>query len=167
MVISSVSEGGANVISEARCRCAVLASRMDGNVGLLGADIPATFGRRYAGPRPLLHQLERDQRFVARLARLWRVVHPCSAPREVARGASAWRVAARVSHELIWMADPLRSCCRDVNARLLRAEQRSRWFILAFAGACVLGSIYGFAQGAWPFGLVEAIWAVVRYGAGG
>ena len=36
-------------------------------------------------------------------------------------------------------------------------EARSRWFILAFAGACVLGSIYGFLQGAWPFGLVEAI----------
>lgn len=40
-------------------------------------------------------------------------------------------------------------------------EHRSRWFLLAFAGACVLGSIYGFAQGAWPFGVVEAIWAVV------
>lgn len=40
-------------------------------------------------------------------------------------------------------------------------EKRSRWFILAFAGSCVLGSIYGFLQGAWPFGLVEAIWAVV------
>jgi hypothetical protein len=40
-------------------------------------------------------------------------------------------------------------------------ENRSPWFILAFAGACVLGSIYGFAQGAWPFGLVEAIWALV------
>ena len=40
-------------------------------------------------------------------------------------------------------------------------EKRSRWFILAFAGACVLGSIYGFLQGAWPFGVVEAIWAVV------
>jgi len=40
-------------------------------------------------------------------------------------------------------------------------EHRSRWFILAFAGACALGSIYGFAQGAWPFGLVEAIWALV------
>ena len=33
-------------------------------------------------------------------------------------------------------------------------EDRSPWFILAFAGACVLGSIYGFAQGAWPFGVV-------------
>ena len=40
-------------------------------------------------------------------------------------------------------------------------EARSRWFVLAFAGACALGSIYGFLQGAWPFGLVEAIWAVV------
>ena len=40
-------------------------------------------------------------------------------------------------------------------------EARSRWFILAFAGACALGSLYGFLQGAWPFGLVEAIWSVV------
>jgi hypothetical protein len=35
-------------------------------------------------------------------------------------------------------------------------EERSPWFILAFAIACALGSIYGFLQGAWPFGLVEA-----------
>jgi len=40
-------------------------------------------------------------------------------------------------------------------------EDRSRWFILAFAGACVLGSTYGFLQGAWPFGAVEAVWALV------
>jgi hypothetical protein len=40
-------------------------------------------------------------------------------------------------------------------------EQRSNWFILAFAAACVLGSVYGFLQGAWPFGLVEAVWSVV------
>lgn len=40
-------------------------------------------------------------------------------------------------------------------------ETRSRWYILGFAGACVLASIYGFLQGAWPFGLVEAIWALV------
>ena len=40
-------------------------------------------------------------------------------------------------------------------------ENRSPWFILAFAGACVLGSAYGFLQGAWPFGLVEAVWSVV------
>jgi hypothetical protein len=40
-------------------------------------------------------------------------------------------------------------------------EYRSRWFVLAFAGTCVLASVYGFLQGAWPFGVVEAIWAVV------
>jgi hypothetical protein len=40
-------------------------------------------------------------------------------------------------------------------------ESRGRGFVLAFAGTCVLASIYGFLQGAWPFGLVEAIWSVV------
>ena len=40
-------------------------------------------------------------------------------------------------------------------------EKRSPWFILGFAASCLLGSAYGFLQGAWPFGLVEAIWAMV------
>jgi hypothetical protein len=40
-------------------------------------------------------------------------------------------------------------------------ERRSRWFVLGFAAACVMGSVYGFLQGAWPFGIVEAIWALV------
>ncbi len=40
-------------------------------------------------------------------------------------------------------------------------EKHSRWFILAFAGSCVLASAYGFLQGAWPFGLVEGIWTGV------
>ena len=40
-------------------------------------------------------------------------------------------------------------------------EGRSAWFILAFVAACLLGSIYGFLQGAWPFGLVEAVWSVI------
>ncbi len=40
-------------------------------------------------------------------------------------------------------------------------EGRSPHYILAFAGACALGSAYGFLQGAWPFGVVEAIWAGV------
>ena len=40
-------------------------------------------------------------------------------------------------------------------------EKRSHWFIFAFAAACVLASVYGFLQGAWPFGVVEAIWAIV------
>ena len=40
-------------------------------------------------------------------------------------------------------------------------EHRSHWFILAFALACVSASVYGFLQGAWPFGLVEAIWSII------
>ncbi len=40
-------------------------------------------------------------------------------------------------------------------------EPRGRGFILAFAAACLLASAYGFLQGAWPFGAVEAIWAGV------
>jgi hypothetical protein len=40
-------------------------------------------------------------------------------------------------------------------------EVRSNWWTLGFSFACGLGSIYGFLQGAWPFGLVEAVWAIV------
>ena len=40
-------------------------------------------------------------------------------------------------------------------------ENRSRWFILAFAAACLLASAYGFLQGAWPFGVIELIWSLV------
>ena len=40
-------------------------------------------------------------------------------------------------------------------------EDYSPCFVLAFACACVLASIYGFLQGAWPFGIIEAIWAAV------
>lgn len=40
-------------------------------------------------------------------------------------------------------------------------EDRSPRWILAFAGACVAGSAYGFLQGAWPFGLVEGVWSIV------
>jgi len=40
-------------------------------------------------------------------------------------------------------------------------EARSPWFVLGFAGACALASVYGFLQGAWPFGVVEAVWTLV------
>lgn len=43
-------------------------------------------------------------------------------------------------------------------------ERRSRSYIMAFAGACALGSAYGFLQGAWPFGIVEAVWSFVAVG---
>jgi hypothetical protein len=60
-----------------------------------------------------------------------------------------------------------------VSAMLLcyALEPRSPWFIFGFAISCALGSAYGFLQGAWPFGAVEAIWSVVAlrrwYGAKG
>jgi hypothetical protein len=40
-------------------------------------------------------------------------------------------------------------------------EDRNPWFTFGFAVACALGSVYGFLQGAWPFGAVEAVWAGV------
>jgi len=50
-----------------------------------------------------------------------------------------------------------------VTAMLLcyALEKRSPWFILAFAVACAFASVYAFLQGAWPFGIVEAVWSVV------
>jgi hypothetical protein len=40
-------------------------------------------------------------------------------------------------------------------------ESKNSWYIFAFAIACLMGSAYGFMQGAWPFGLVEAVWSGV------
>lgn len=49
-------------------------------------------------------------------------------------------------------------------------EGRDRRFVLAFALGCALSSSYGFLSGAWPFGIIEAIWCVValaRFAGGG
>jgi hypothetical protein len=40
-------------------------------------------------------------------------------------------------------------------------ERRHVGFVLAFAFGCALASVYGFLSGAWPFGVVEALWALV------
>jgi hypothetical protein len=40
-------------------------------------------------------------------------------------------------------------------------EARSPWWVLGFAASCALGSAYGFLQGAWPFGVVEAVWSLI------
>jgi hypothetical protein len=42
-------------------------------------------------------------------------------------------------------------------------ESRSHWFVLLFAVSCCLGAVYGFLQGAWPFGLIEVVWAVIAF----
>jgi hypothetical protein len=40
-------------------------------------------------------------------------------------------------------------------------EHRGHAFILAFSAGCILSSAYGFLSGAWPFGVVELVWALV------
>lgn len=40
-------------------------------------------------------------------------------------------------------------------------ESRGRGFVLAFAAGCAVSSVYGFLSGAWPFGVVEAVWSVI------
>jgi hypothetical protein len=40
-------------------------------------------------------------------------------------------------------------------------EDRHARYTLGFALACALGSVYGFLQGAWPFGIVEALWSLI------
>lgn len=40
-------------------------------------------------------------------------------------------------------------------------DDRAPGFTLAFAFACVAASAYGFLAGTWPFGAIEAVWAVV------
>lgn len=90
MAITSLSEGGANVVSEAVVAgVPILASRIDGNVGLLGTD--------YAGYFPvgdtealahLMSRIEREPRFVAQLAEALRRRAPLFRP---AREVAAWR----------------------------------------------------------------------------
>jgi putative glycosyltransferase (TIGR04348 family) len=90
MVLSSRSEGGANVISEAIVAgVPILASRIDGNIGLLGADYPGYFpvGDTEALTR-LLWRVETDVGFVARLRRAIARRAPLFKPE---RELAAWR----------------------------------------------------------------------------
>jgi putative glycosyltransferase (TIGR04348 family) len=90
MVISSSSEGGANVVSEAAVAgVPILASRIDGNVGLLGRDYPGYFpvGGTKALAR-LLRRIEREPRFVAQLEQ---AVRRCSPRFRETRETREWR----------------------------------------------------------------------------
>ncbi|MBI1406557.1 MAG: hypothetical protein GC145_10575 [Caulobacter sp.] len=44
---------------------------------------------------------------------------------------------------------------------LYALESRGRIFILLFGFSCLLGAVYLFLQGAWPYGLVELAWTAV------
>jgi putative glycosyltransferase (TIGR04348 family) len=90
MVLSSISEGGAHVISEAIVAgVPILASRMDGNVGLLGPDYPGYFpvGNTRALAR-LLRRIETEPKFVAALRRAVARRAPLFRP---TREAAAWK----------------------------------------------------------------------------
>jgi hypothetical protein len=52
-------------------------------------------------------------------------------------------------------------CALTFMMAMYALEARGRVFILAFALGCALSSCYGFLSGAWPFGVVEAIWTVI------
>jgi hypothetical protein len=40
-------------------------------------------------------------------------------------------------------------------------EERSPWFVVAFAAACAASALYGLLIQAWPFAAIEAIWSGV------
>ena len=48
-----------------------------------------------------------------------------------------------------------------VGAMLLTyaLEERSAWFVLAFAVACAASAAYGLMIEAWPFAGIEAVWS--------
>ncbi|HEX4175666.1 MAG TPA: hypothetical protein VHY81_07095 [Acidimicrobiales bacterium] len=52
-------------------------------------------------------------------------------------------------------------CALTFMMLMYALERRGRTFVLAFALGCALSSSYGFLSGAWPFGVVEAIWTVI------
>jgi hypothetical protein len=52
-------------------------------------------------------------------------------------------------------------CALTFMMGMYALEARGRGFILAFALGCALSSSYGFLSGAWPFGVVEAIWTLI------
>ena len=119
MVISSLSEGGANVVSEAAVAgVPVLASRMDGNVGLLGANYPGYFpvGDTKALARLLL-RIERDPSFARELAQALRKRAPLFQP---SRELAAWR---RLLADLAMIIRPQQGRDgRDAPDRPIRSE---------------------------------------------
>jgi hypothetical protein len=50
-------------------------------------------------------------------------------------------------------------CALTFMMAMYALESRGPRFVLAFAVGCVLSSIYGFLAGAWPFGVIELVWA--------
>ena len=53
------------------------------------------------------------------------------------------------------------ACALSFMMVMYGLERRHRLFVLAFAAGCALSSAYGFLASTWPFGVVEAIWALI------
>lgn len=53
------------------------------------------------------------------------------------------------------------ACAVTFMMLMYALERRHDAFIVAFAAGCLLSSSYGFLAGTWPFGVVEAVWALV------
>jgi hypothetical protein len=51
------------------------------------------------------------------------------------------------------------ACAVTLMMVMYALERRHRYFVLGFAGGCLLSSAYGFLSGTWPFGVVEVVWA--------
>jgi putative glycosyltransferase (TIGR04348 family) len=108
MIISSVMEGGANVIVEAvTCGVPVLASRIPGNVGMLGADYEGYFalGDDEALAR-LMERASREGDFLARLRR------QCAARAPLFEPAREWADVNRLVEEAL--TRPLHAHGEDV-----------------------------------------------------
>jgi putative glycosyltransferase (TIGR04348 family) len=90
LVLSSRTEGGANAISEAIvCGVPVVATKIDGSVGLLGSDYRGYFGvGDTAALAQLLHRAELDQDFLTALRAHCKSLAPMFDPR---RERKAWR----------------------------------------------------------------------------
>lgn len=52
-------------------------------------------------------------------------------------------------------------CALTFMMAMYALERRHRRFVLAFACGCLLSSAYGFLAGTWPFGVLEAVWALI------
>jgi putative glycosyltransferase (TIGR04348 family) len=90
MVISSIMEGGANIVSEAIvCGVPVIASNIDGNIGLLGADYEGYYAAKdEAALAALLLRAENEPAFLKTLARQCRAKKPLFTQ---AKEKAAWK----------------------------------------------------------------------------
>lgn len=97
MIISSVMEGGANVIVEAvTCGVPVLASRIPGNVGMLGTEYDGYFALGDdEGLARLIDRVSREPDFLARLRR------QCAARAPLFEPAREWADVNRLVDEAL------------------------------------------------------------------